>query len=264
MKDWTAAFEKSLNTLKGRSPEEVINEIVDIGLSVEEESAAILLERHSELDDYRIILTEVYNRYILAMEGAEVEQLISLRPEGSNLFSDIAGEAAMMAYNRVGDMFDHVNFDHCKRFVLIGCGQLPMTALHVNDRTNVPEIICIDVTSEAISAVQKLTASLGGLRLQAMKCDGQIYDFSLADVVYVANMVSPKAGVVSRIIETASEDVQIIVREPYSLGLLWAESIEMQLDSQLEVVGRGRGSRYLSRDIYLQRRQSSGVNQAGC
>jgi hypothetical protein len=86
-------------------------------------------------------------------------------------------------------------------------------------------------------------------------CDGRAYDFSRAQVIFVANMVSPKAAVLSRIADTAAEGVQVVVREPYSLGRLLTESVEDSLDSRLEITGKGHGWRgNLSLDLYLRRR----------
>jgi hypothetical protein len=197
-------------------------------------------------------LTLTYQRYIVEMENLEIEKLLSREDSPVGSFPEVAGRAAMMAYERVSDIFKHTNFEGCSKFVLIGCGQLPITALHVMDQTNVENIVCLDVSAAAIEAVNKLQQKFGWSRLKAMACNGLEYDFSDADIVYIANMVSPKHPVLSHVTETAPKHTQIIVREPYSLGQLWAEKAEQHFGPNIQVTARGRGSRYLSRDVFIQ------------
>jgi hypothetical protein len=70
-------------------------------------------------------------------------------------------------------------------------------------------------------------------------------------------MVSPKAAVVSRIADTAPDEVQIVLWEPYSLGRLWAESAERTLDPRLEITGRTSISRNMTRDVFVRRRPAA-------
>jgi len=66
-------------------------------------------------------------------------------------------------------------------------------------------------------------------------------------------MVHGKAATVRRALASAAPDAQFVVREPYSLGRLWAERAELELTDVLEVDGRGPVSRHLSRDLYVRR-----------
>ncbi len=243
-----------LDNVDERRPSDIIGDIVDLARDVDDSHARALFEGHPVLTSYRPILTDLYRKYILSVEEAELARLVSRPTAGDQLFGEMAGEAALMAYNRVSDMFQHVDFLPSHRFVMVGCGQMPVTALHVNDRTQVGEIICLDVSDKAVAAVEALGATLNTHRLQAFRFDGQKYDYCSANVIYIANMVSPKISVVSRVLDTADRSAAIIIREPYSFGRLWAECAEDFLDSRLVVKARGCGSRYLSRDVYFQRR----------
>ena len=253
--DCLASLKVALASAPGRKPAAVINEIVDFGLAMGEQCAESLLERHPELFNHVQTLTEIYSRYVAEIEAAEERRILSQVVRGPVEFTDVAGAAAMMAYDRVGGMFDFVDFRECRRFVLIGCGRLPVTAFHVRDLTNGPEIVCVDVRPEVVQAAARLAQWLGMRRFDVRLGDGLAFDFTDSDTIYVANMVSPKALVLSRIADTAPEDVRIIVREPYSLGRLWAEESCRVLDARLEIVGAARGSRYLSRDIFVRRRR---------
>ncbi len=102
-----------------------------------------------------------------------------------------------------------------------------------------------------------LAAWLGYTRIRAEVADGCSYDFGQAPIVFATTYVSGKPAVLSRIADTAPENVQIAVREPYSLGRLWAEGCELASEPRLEVIARGRGGWGLSRGLYLKRRGTS-------
>ena len=61
-----------------------------------------------------------------------------------------------------------------------------------------------------------------------------------------------------RAIATAGPGVQVVLREPYSLGRLWAERAESRFDAPLQVCHRGPGSRYLSRDVFVDTGPAAG------
>jgi hypothetical protein len=197
--------------------------------------------------------TAFYYRWILVVEAAEARAALSSQlPRGGN-YRDIANAEGAAIYDRVIDLFQHARFQDCRRFVLVGAGELPITALHVHDRTDVPHIECIDVRPNAAERVNDFSHWLGTNRLHGVCRDGLLHDYSHADIVYVANMVASKADVLARILQTAPANVQIILRDPYSFGLLWADEGAATLDPRLEIYARGRGSRFLSRDLFLRR-----------
>jgi hypothetical protein len=129
--------------------------------------------------------------------------------------------------------------------------------------TAVPQIVGLDVIPEAVEMANALAAKLGYGRMHAELCDGLDYDYGGAGIVYVASMVTPKAAVVSRIADTAPEHVRIILWEPYSLGRLWAEAAEPDLDPRLEVTGRSSIWRNMTRDVFVQRRRQSPRGEIG-
>ena len=220
-----------------------------------DDAAEALLDAHPGLFEYAPTLTQANNQCIVTEEIADAQRLLQERWDGPVLFKDVASATRLVAYNRVPELFDRVVFRNCRCLVMVGCGSLPFTIFHVHDRTEVPEIIGIDIVPEAVETANELAKRLGYARVRAELQDGRSYDYSQAQIVFIANMVSPKPTVVSRIADTAPKDVQIIVREPYSLGRLWAESSERSPDPRLEITGRGRsGSWNLSRAVFLSRR----------
>ena len=137
---------------------------------------------------------------------------------------------------------------------MVGCGPSPVTIFQVHDRTEIPDILALDVAPYAIERVRALIEHFGLSRMRAEVCDGREFDYGSAEIVLVANMVSPKAAVVSRIADTVPLAAQIAVRDPCGLGVLWADSASQTLDPRLEVIGKGHPGLSLSRDVYIKRR----------
>jgi hypothetical protein len=145
---------------------------------------------------------------------------------------------------------------------MVGCGWRPVTVFRIHDTTSVPEIVGLDIAPDAIDTANALAVKLGYKRMRAELGDGCEYDYSQAQIIYVSSMVSPKAKVIARIADTAPEDVQIILWEPYSLGRLWVESTERTLDPRLEVTGYGSVA-WLARDVFVRRRRLLGSQERG-
>lgn len=196
----------------------------------------------------------LYSDYIVANERGEAERLLAMPPRRGAGFLEIAGEKARVGYMRVADMFEHVDFSQCRRFAMVGCGPLPVTALHVAERTAVPECMVVDCVEPSLKLTASLCERFGWDRLRPVLSDGISFDYAEADVVYIANLCSPKHEVVARVAATCRPGTQVVVRDAGSLGLLWAEQVEPALDVRFTVHGRGPLSRHLSRDVYLRRR----------
>ena len=261
---WKHELEQILSSLQGRTPTELINAIRDLGIAMGHDTGEALLETYPELLSHRPALTAAFGKMVQAQDAAEIKQMLDRDLSGPASFGQIAAGKTSIgvlssrdAYNRLNEVFDHVDFGSCRRAVMVGCGGRPFTMFRIHDQTVVPEIIGLDIVPEAVETANRLAAKLGYVRMRAELCDGCDYDYGEAQVVYVASMVSPKAAVVSRIADTAPEDVQIVLWEPVSLGRLWAESAETTLDPRLEVTGRTSIHRNMTRDVFVARQSVS-------
>lgn len=228
--------------------------MTDLATRLSETDAAMLVRA---LGDTAAEFAGFYRDLIFAREAAEAQAVLAYAPRPGLCYCDVASREGAASYDRVADMFAHVDFSSCRHFVLVGAGELPMTALHVHDRTGVAHIKCLDTRPEAVRSVEALAAWLASDRLSSLRFDGAQYDYSDADVIFVANMVRPKQVVLARILDTAPDHVRIILRDPYSLGLLWAEEGGASLDPRVKIITRGAGSRFLSRNLFLARRESA-------
>lgn len=219
------------------------------------EASESLIGAFPELFAYQPILMKAFRETIAAREIAESSHLLQRDLSGTRSFRQVAGSYSASLYDRLTDIAGRVDFNTCRRLVMVGCGWRPVTMFHLHDTTDVPEIVGLDVRREAVDTANALAAKLGYQRSRAEVGDGARYDYRDAQIVYVASMVSPKPTIVSRIAETAPDDVQIVLWEPHSFGRLWMESAEEGLDPRLEITGRGPVS-WLSRDIFARRRPS--------
>jgi hypothetical protein len=247
-------LENLLASSANRDPAELIEEISQIADAIGENACDALLASNPELLKYAPALTQANRQRVQKKEAEETERMLQLRSGGPAVLSELLSKSARRDYDRVSDMFQNIDFNDCSRLVMVGCGSSPVSIFHVCDRTKIPDIIALDVVPDAIERVRALIEHFGLSHVRAEVCDGREFNYGSAGIVLVANMVSPKADIVSRIADTAPIAVQIAVRDPYGLGLLWAESAERALDPRLKVVGRGRPGLPLSRDIYIKRR----------
>jgi hypothetical protein len=254
-----AEIDRILANHGSRSPEDLITEIYNLARPIGEAGGDALLDRHPELFEYRPLLTQAYHATVVSKEIAEIKRILPLIEKCPTPFTEVASPRTMVTYNRVSEMFAAVDFSKCQRLVMVGCGRVPAAIFHVHDRTDIPDIVGLDILREAVSGARSLLTQLGYARATAVVCDGASYDYAGAQIVVIANMVSPKAEVVSRVADTGPAEVRVVVRDPLSLGRLWSDSVERALDPRFEIIGKGEGQAHwsLSRDLYLGRRGSA-------
>ena len=190
---------------------------------------------------------------IIQSEEKEVSQLLEMSEATQDPLSGLFGEFGSKTFNRVHDMFDVVDFSAAKHFVLVGCGAFPATAFHVCHRTDIENIACLDLRRDAIDTLRLLREKYNLSRIAVHPpCDGCDHDYSGADIVYVANLVSPKFSVIKRIVATAGDGVQIIVREPYAIGRLFTEAATDKLPANLSIKATGPYEpAFYSRNVFL-------------
>ncbi|MEZ5734582.1 MAG: hypothetical protein R3E09_02060 [Novosphingobium sp.] len=249
--NWRDELAALMDVIETKDPKAAINEIVDLSASVPEEEAGTFFREDSAAGHYAVVARQVYSEYILRMENAALDNILAMEIRSGMQFGQVADPEAKMAFDRVADIFERLILEPDMRFVMIGCGQLPVTAIHVIERAGCANVICMDVVERAIDASERLKAIFGWPSLHPVHCDGKDFDFGNADVVYIANMVRPKGAVIEQVARTAPPGCQIVVREPYGLGRLWADLGEASLPESLFVSSYGNGSRYLSRDAFL-------------
>ena len=253
MRNWQVGLERILDAPAERDTLQLIQEVCDFAAEIGHDNGDALLDACPQLLQYRPSFVDEFRHNVVGREIAEADRLLAADIAAPISFRAVAAPHSVGMYDRLADVIADVDFSTCRRVVMVGCGWRPITIFSLHDQTSVPEIIGLDIVPEAVRSATALAAKLGYGRMRAELCDGRIYDYAGVQRVYIASMVTAKSAVISRILNTAPDDVRIILWEPYSLGRLWMESAERQLDPRLEVTGRGTVSR-LARDVFIKRR----------
>ncbi len=201
----------------------------------------------------RVRLRELYGRYVSGREIAEGRALVMRGSGIGGLARGEGGDFAGRSYARVRDLFEYVDFSGCRAFVMVGCGPLPVTLLHVARRTRVPRLIGLEVEPEAARGARALFHSLGLDAVEVRECDGSEFDYGEADVAYVANLVRPKRAALARAARTIRPGARVVVREPSLPGELLAERGVPAGDGSWRVLARGPEDRwFLSYHLFLE------------
>ena len=98
-------------------------------------------------------------------------------------------------------------------------------------------------------------ATAKGAGLKLLGCHWIVVPHGISATDKIAKVQDLKGKQIA--LDTAPDHVRIVLRDPYSLGLLWAEEGCVALDPRVSIVARGAGSRFLSRDLFLARRSST-------
>jgi hypothetical protein len=234
-----------------KTPEEIIASVVALSNQASDQFWENMLENRSDLKHLQDHFAKIYYDYILAMEINEVDMLSRADTGQDKRFTSVASPAAITSYERVEDVFSELSLEESQTFVVVGGGHLPVTAIHAIEKVGIKQSICLDISEQTVESVNYLKDKFSWNQLEGICCDGCDYDYSDADVVYIANMVKPKRDVLNRVIDTVKSGTPIIVREPYSLGMLWTDTMGYPVPDALCLKTIGPGSVYLSRDVFL-------------
>lgn len=265
---WKEKLERILKSSQDRDPGELITDIRNLGAAMGHYAGEALLDANPEFLEYRPAIKRAFYEMIANNEISQTRKFLRRDRDNPTSFTGFANTHSLRVYNRSADMYDHLDFRGCRRIVMVGCGWMPSILFHVHDKTDIPELVGLDINPSAIATSNELAKRLGYARVRTELQNGLSYDYSKTQIVYIVGMVSEmKSAVVSRIADTAPRNVQVLVNEPYSLGRLWHEAVEDVLDHRFEVIGRGpdqyagrspiteKGpAASLQRDVYLKRR----------
>ena len=256
MQDWQPEFESLIASLDDHDSDDLFRRLCRHAETIDMDAVEALARNHPDRFSFRPKLAEADYRRTLRKDIAETDRLLGQAWDSPMAFAKVASAPAIALYNRVSDIFDHVDFRDCRRVAVVGCGRLPATMFHIHDRFEVGEIVGLDVVPESVDTANALAVKLGYPRMRVELRDGREYNYSEAQIVFVARMVRSKHAVLARIADTAPPNVQIVMRDPLSVGRLWTEDGETGLDPRLEVFSRGPAGGFgsLSRNLYLRKR----------
>jgi len=213
-----------------------------------------LLDRREPLG-LRELLAPFERRWLALQERKEADHLISSSWDASTVARDrVRAGFGRITYDRVRELLDLVELESCRRFLMVGCGAFPAAALLVRDSTCIQDIVALEVEAQAAAIAQRVVSAIGDHRIRVQRTNGADYTYSGADIIYIANQVCPKVRVIEQVRDTAPPDAVVIVRDPYGVGRLVAESVTASLPSPYRVAAVGANhSTFFSRHVRLAR-----------
>jgi precorrin-6B methylase 2 len=152
-------------------------------------------------------------------------------------------------------MFDTVanELSSCKHLIMVGSGTLPVTLIHIHQRTKIPQLTAVDTDPEAVEAFGHLCEKMSwNDRVRTLCSNGLEVDFGTADCVYVANLVSPKKFLLEKIAQQVQPGTLVLVRDAVGIGEIFAEKVAdcFPASFRFVAVGPGHGS-FHSRNLFL-------------
>lgn len=202
----------------------------------------------------RDIRDSAHAEYIKQNEYEAAELLlerIKARNSDSTILS--LGDFAKEAYQRVGEIFEWDDFESCRNLVMIGCGPLPVTALHVADKYPAIKIYALDADAKALKVAQRVIDALEVGQISFIHDDSVSYEFAFASIIYIANLVRPKREVLRQISKTAAPGTLVVLRDPTRAGTAVAEAGIDHLGSSYKIEGFGEDNDvFMSKHVYLR------------
>lgn len=201
------------------------------------------------------VLQPCMRRALALEERAETDALLGrLASSAGGVRGAVASAFGAATYDRVAETAGLVALSTRRHAVVVGGGPFPAAALWLRDATALASIDVLDVDEAAVERARRWAAWCADGRLRPLRADGATADYRAADLVYVANQVSPKRAVLERVRATGAADVVVVLREPVGLGRLVAEGALASPAPGWQVRALGRTHpTFLSRHVVLER-----------
>lgn len=206
--------------------------------SVTDEKLCDLLYHSEKYAKLQKFFFEQNDYYMRALEA--VEAMVVLRNhishDADEFLNLLEYDYNKKRYEAYSTFYKNLELKDIKKMVMVGCGPLPNTIMYFYENTKIPEIIGLDNNQEAVFMAGTMLKGLecSGVKLRHM--DGTKYDYSEADVITIANFVSPKNKVLNRIASTCKDSAQIVVESPRFLNsMIFDKIVKEKLHPRLKV-----------------------------
>jgi hypothetical protein len=160
-----------------------------------------------------------HSEHIKMQEYAAARMLLEWTKNGKERLSIGAlGRFTAEDYSRIADMFCWKDFHYGDSLVMVGCGPLPVTLLHVADRYPTLNIHGLDSDKESIEVARQVLDVFAVAKAELLHTDGAAYNYAHAKIIYVANLVYPKSAVFKQISRSRCSGALVILRDPTESG----------------------------------------------
>jgi Methyltransferase domain len=208
----------------------------------------------SDIAHYSTAFSAFQRRYLAFKERLATEDLSQVLAASSSRIGDrLTDRFAKDSYQRVKELLVLADLRDCRRLVMVGCGAFPATLLWFSDQLPAIDYIGLDIDPDCVLLANRMAEALGRRNLRFETVDGSDFNYSGADFVYIANQVAPKRKVLEQLLQYATPQLQVAVREPSHLGELLAAPVRRDLPPGFAICASGPVSpAFLSYDLLLR------------
>ena len=204
--------------------------------SYENRAAYEVFEQTEDFASFQSFFHDCLLRFAIALEELSLRELIEQKSVSAPDFGQLLIERAKPSYERMANTIRLADHAQCRKYVMVGIGRVPFSLFYLHDFTSIPEMIGIDNNPQAIEKCQQGLDLYNLSRISVQCKDGRHYDYSDADIVYVACFARPKKEILDQIARTAKRDCQIIVQVPEFTGSLLNDRVTF--DNQFSVTAQ--------------------------
>ena len=234
----------------------IMNEFWEFASSMDDEETYEYFEHSQYFTKYRSFFSSKEQYYVRTIEAIEAVNIMTKSiKENINFYDLLERKMAKENYLKTSYEIEMMDLEGSKTLVMVGCGPLPETILYLYDNTELEEIIGLDYNQEAVFMGGEMLNSVGNTsRVNLIHCDGTEYIYENADIIFVANFVTPKIKVLQQIANTARNGAKVLVRTPIFLGKMLYESVIHNLPSRLTLRRKGNINPYfLDQSLLLEK-----------
>jgi hypothetical protein len=193
------------------------------------------LRATGELGEWRAFLGPYVLGYTAWTERRTRERLLQEARLGTGLGARLAAEP-YGAYARVADGLALLGGSRCRSAVMVGCGPLPDTLVHLHEHTSAARIVGVDNDREAVALARELVEAAGmGDRVSIEHGDAAARDYGDADLIVVSVFATPRRAVLGRIAASGQAGASVLLREPFGAAALLFEPVLPHLPAGLSV-----------------------------
>jgi SAM-dependent methyltransferase len=175
------------------------------------------------------------------MEARAYDALIEKRGRCAERIGDLLGANTWGAYARMGETLALFDASGCRRFLMAGCGPVPDSLFHLDDWTEIPELVGVDREPEAVRRARRLVEAFGRGRIRIDEADAATLDYAGFDVICCSAFLAPRRAIMERIAATSDDGAVVILRDPVATGTLLFESVAGALPSRFAIRTRSSG-----------------------
>lgn len=211
----------------------IMNELHSLSSNFNNISAMSEFEKGSYYKEYRLFFREMYFKFTELVEMAEVKSIDLAPSDRKKNVSRFRYRISNETQQLMEEESSMIDFSGANTFLMVGSGYLPESVLQIQQNTELKSIIGVDSNPAAISISENLVGKLALKNICFSLSAGEDYDYSSADVILIALMVTKKVEVLRQIAATIKVNTQVLLRIPDQLFRMLYGAFDEGIPKQL-------------------------------